>query len=135
PPRRSASGGLCPRRCAMKENADRAARLIQGRLGLAYEVGIVLGSGLGGLASSVTDAVRIPYAEIPGFPVSTVSSHTSEIVAGYIEGIPVIVLSGRGHYFENGDAGVMRTPIETLKAIGCDTLILTNSDGSKRTED
>src|SRR6266513_515506 len=89
---------------AMKESADRAARLIQGRLGLAYEVGIVLGSGLGGLASSVTDAVRIPYAEIPGFPVSSVSSHTSEVVAGHIEGIPLIVLSGRAHYFESGDA-------------------------------
>src|SRR5260221_13033723 len=102
----------------MRENADRAARLIHGRLGLAYEVGIVLGSGLGGLANSVSDAVRIPYAELPGFPVSSVSSHTSEVVAGYIEGVPVIVLSGRSHYFEHGDAGIMRTPIETLRALG-----------------
>src|SRR5258708_327903 len=118
----------------MKERADRAARLIHARLGLAYEVGIVLGSGLGGLASSVADAVRIPYADLPGFPVSSVSSHGSEVVAGHVEGVPVIVLSGRAHYFEGGDASVMRTPIETLRALGCDTLILTNSAGSLRSE-
>jgi len=118
----------------MKENVDRAAQVIQARLGLAYEVGIVLGSGLGGLANSVSDAVRIPYAQLPGFPVSSVSSHGSEVVAGRVEGVPVIVLSGRAHYFENGDANAMRTPIETLAALGCDTLILTNSAGSLRTE-
>ena len=118
----------------MSEPADRAARLIQERASLPYEIGIVLGSGLGGLAAAVTDAVRIPYAELPGFPVSSVSSHGSEIVAGRLEGVPVIVLSGRVHYYESGDAGVMRTPIETLRAVGCDTLLLTNSAGSLRNE-
>jgi purine-nucleoside phosphorylase len=78
--------------------------------------------------------VRIPYAELPGFPVSTVSSHRGEVVIGRIEGVPVLVLSGRAHYYESGDASVMRTPIETLSALGCDTLILTNSAGSLRDE-
>ena len=90
----------------MSEPADRAARLIRERASLRYEVGIVLGSGLGSLAAAVTDAVRIPYAELPGFPVSSVSSHGSEVVAGRLEGVPVIVLSGRAHYYESGDAGV-----------------------------
>ena len=118
----------------MSEPADRAARRIHERASLAYEVGIVLGSGLGGVAAAVTDAVRIPYAQLPGFPVSSVSSHGSEVVAGRLEGVPVIVLSGRVHYYESGDAGVMRTPIETLRAVGCDTLLLTNSAGSLRNE-
>jgi len=118
----------------MSEPADRAARRIHERASLAYEVGIVLGSGLGGVAAAVTDAVRIPYAQLPGFPVSSVSSHGSEVVAGRLEGVPVIVLSGRAHYYESGDAGVMRTPIETLRAVGCDTLLLTNSAGSLRNE-
>jgi purine-nucleoside phosphorylase len=118
----------------MSEGAERAAQLIRSRAGYACHVGIVLGSGLGSFAGAVADPVRIPYAEIPGFPVSTVSSHRSEVVLGHVEGVPVAILSGRAHYYETGDAGVMRTAIETLAALGCDTLILTNSAGSLRNE-
>ncbi len=118
----------------MSEAAERAAQLIWSRAGFACEVGIVLGSGLGGLVASVADPVRIPYAELPGFPVSTVSSHGSEVVVGRIEDVPVVILSGRAHYYESGDACVMRTAIATLAALGCDTLVLTNSAGSLRSE-
>lgn len=110
-----------------------AADLLKARLGgLQLRYGIVLGSGLGSLVEGVTDAVRIAYADIPGFPVSAVSGHAGELVAGRIGGVPVIVLSGRVHYYERGDANAMRTPIETLKALGVETLILTNSAGSLR---
>jgi purine-nucleoside phosphorylase len=118
----------------MSDTAERAAALIRARLDLPFEVGLVLGSGLGGCAAAVIDGVRIPYEELPGFPVSTVSSHNNEVVAGALEGVPVIVFSGRAHYYESGDASVMRAPLETLRALGCDTLILTNSAGSLRTE-
>jgi len=112
----------------------KAAALVRARSDLAFSVGLVLGSGLGGLADAVEEAVRIPYAELPGFPVSSVSSHQSELIAGRLEGVPVIVFSGRGHYYETGDSTAMRTPIATLRALGCDTLLLTNSAGSLRTD-
>ncbi len=100
----------------------------------SYKVGLVLGTGLGRLADAVEQPVRIPYAHLTGFPVTSVSSHGSELVVGHLEGVPVVVLSGRAHYYEGGRADVMRTPIETLKALGCDTLILTNSAGSLRND-
>ncbi|WP_455269264.1 purine-nucleoside phosphorylase [Rhizobium herbae] len=110
-----------------------AADMLKARLsGLSPRYGIVLGSGLGSLVEAVADPVRISYTDIPGFPVSAVSGHAGELVAGKIGGVPVIVLSGRVHFYERGDANAMRTPIETLKALGVETLILTNSAGSLR---
>ncbi|AYG57643.1 purine-nucleoside phosphorylase [Rhizobium jaguaris] len=96
--------------------------------------GIVLGSGLGSLVDEVRDAVRIPYADLPDFPVSAVSGHAGTLVAGYLGDVPVIMLSGRVHYYEKGDANAMRAPIEALKGLGVETLILTNSAGSLREE-
>ncbi|MCA1299246.1 purine-nucleoside phosphorylase [Stappia indica] len=99
-----------------------------------YRLGLILGSGLGSLADEVEDAVRISYSKLSGFPVSSVSSHGSELVAGTLQGVPVAVLSGRAHYYESGVPGVMRTPLETLKELGCDTVLLTNAAGSLREE-
>ncbi|MFS8115174.1 purine-nucleoside phosphorylase [Rhizobium jaguaris] len=96
--------------------------------------GIVLGSGLGSLVDEARDAVRIPYADLPDFPVSAVSGHAGTLVAGYLGDVPVIMLSGRVHYYEKGDANAMRAPIEALKGLGVETLILTNSAGSLREE-
>lgn len=75
-----------------------AADFLKGRLGAhAPRYGIVLGSGLGSLVDAVAEPLRIPYAEIPGFPVSSVSGHAGEFVAGRIGDTPVAVLSGRAH--------------------------------------
>jgi purine-nucleoside phosphorylase len=110
-----------------------AAEFLKDKLGtLSPRYGIVLGSGLGSLVEAVADPVRIPYAQIPGFPVSSVSGHAGELVAGRIGDVPVAVLSGRAHFYERGDANAMRVPIETLKWIGVESLILTNSAGSLR---
>lgn len=100
--------------------------------GLMPRHGIVLGSGLGSLVEAVRDPLRIPYGELPGFPVSGVSGHAGELVAGRLGNTPVIMLSGRAHYYEKGDAGAMRRPIEVLKGLGVRSLILTNSAGSLR---
>ncbi|ANL44988.1 purine nucleoside phosphorylase [Rhizobium phaseoli] len=94
--------------------------------------GIVLGSGLGSLVDQLDGAVRIPYRDLPGFPVSAVSGHAGDVVAGRLGGVPVIMLSGRVHYYEKGDANAMRLPLEVLKALGVEALILTNSAGSLR---
>lgn len=98
--------------------------------GLSPAVALVLGSGLGGLADEVADPVRIPYAELPGFPQSGVSGHAGEVVAGRLGGCPVLILAGRAHYYEHGDAAVMRPALEALAAFGIGRLVLTNAAGS-----
>ncbi|MGQ3210104.1 MAG: purine-nucleoside phosphorylase [Shinella sp.] len=100
--------------------------------GVLPRYGIVLGSGLGSLVEAVQNPLRISYADLPSFPVSSVSGHAGELVIGYLGAVPVIMLSGRVHYYENGDANAMRTPIEVLKGLGVTSLILTNSAGSVR---
>jgi purine-nucleoside phosphorylase len=100
--------------------------------GLMPRHALVLGSGLGSLVETVTDPVRIPYADLPGFPESGVSGHAGEVVAGYIGKTPVVILSGRVHYYEHGKADAMRAPLEALQGIGVTHLILTNSAGSLR---
>ncbi|RWM14773.1 MAG: purine-nucleoside phosphorylase [Mesorhizobium sp.] len=98
--------------------------------GLAPKAALVLGSGLGGLVDQVKDARRISYAELPGFPRSGVSGHASEVVAGHFAGTPVLMLSGRAHYYEHGNAAAMRPALEVLAGIGISHLILTNAAGS-----
>jgi purine-nucleoside phosphorylase len=118
----------------MNDTPARAAEIIRARADFPFEVGAILGSGLGILADEICDAVRIPYSDLPGFPASNVSSHKGEVVAGWVEGVAVAVLSGRAHYYESGNAAVMASPIATLKALGCEMLFLTNAAGSLRTE-
>ena len=102
-----------------------AAEMLKARLGgLSPRYGIVLGSGLGSLVEALDETLRLSYAEIPGFPVSSVSGHAGELVAGTLSGVPVVMLSGRVHYYEQGDANAMRGPLETLKALGADILRL-----------
>lgn len=100
--------------------------------GLMPRVAVVLGSGLGSLVEEINDPIRIPYSELPGFPQGGVSGHAGELVAGYLGTEPVIMLSGRVHFYEKGDASAMRAPIEALAGIGVQSLILTNSAGSVR---
>ena len=102
--------------------------------GLVPKAAMVLGSGLGSLVDQVADPIRISYAELPAFPESGVTGHAGELVAGHLAGQPVIVLSGRAHYYEHGNAAAMRPAIEALAALGVGTLILTNSAGSLREE-
>ena len=111
-----------------KDAAHRVFEQVEGPI----HVGMVLGSGLGALADEVEGAVRIPYSDLPGFPVSSVSSHASELVVGTLMGVKVAILAGRAHYYEHGDATIMKQPIATLKALGCDHILLTNAAGSLR---
>jgi len=113
----------------MKEVID----LLVDRLdGLVPRHAIVLGSGLGSLVDQVSEQVRIPYTALDGFPVSGVTGHAGELVAGYLGEEPIIMLSGRAHYYEHGDAKAMRFPIEVMRGLGVQNLILTNSAGSLR---
>lgn len=108
--------------------------LVERLEGLAPRVALVLGSGLGGLVDEVEGAVRIPYADLPGFPKGGVTGHAGEVVAGRLSGRPVMMLSGRAHYYERGDAAAMRPALEVLAGIGIERLILTNAAGSLRAD-
>ena len=112
----------------MSKNAD----LIRARAGDApVRLGLILGSGLGHLASAV-DGVAIPYADLPGFPHIGVSGHNPNLVIGDLEGVRVAVFGAREHYYENGNPAAMRGPLEVLKALGAEALIATNAAGSLR---
>ncbi len=112
-----------------------AAEIIAQKLsGLKPTIAIVLGSGLGSLAHEVEKPIRIPYGDLPGFPRSGVSGHAGEVVAGHLGGCPVLLLAGRAHYYEHGDAGAMRPALETLATFGVDKLILTNAAGSLKAD-
>ena len=100
--------------------------------GLEPRVGIVLGSGLGELVRAVENARRMPYAEIPGFPAATVSGHTGELVAGTLEGVPVILQSGRLHLYEGYAAEEVVLPIRVLAELGVEVLVVTNAAGALR---
>ncbi len=100
--------------------------------GLAPRIALVLGSGLGELVEKIENPIDMPFADLPGFPVSGVSGHSGKLVAGSLSGVPVIMLSGRKHYYEEGHAAAMRFPLEVLKEIGITQVILTNSAGSLR---
>jgi purine-nucleoside phosphorylase len=117
----------------MDDVIQKTAAFLQGRgFGGPFDAAFVLGTGLGSLADELTDVVGIPYADIPEFPISAVSGHAARLVAGMLEGKRVLLFQGRSHYYESGDAGVMRVPVGLVKALEIPVLILTNAAGSVR---
>jgi purine-nucleoside phosphorylase len=109
--------------------AENAARTICARTSGEARIAIVLGSGLGGFAEEFTDAVSLPYREIPGFVASTAQGHAGSLVAGQVEGVPVLAMQGRVHYYEGYSLEEVTFPIRTFKLLGINTLILTNAAG------
>ena len=97
---------------------------------LSPRLGIILGSGLGSFIEEIDDKVVYPFAELPGFPITSVEGHTSNLILGQINGVEIAVLQGRVHYYEDANIDAMKIPLETLKSLGCSTIILTNSAGS-----
>jgi purine-nucleoside phosphorylase len=114
-------------------NAQTAAAHIQKHYVTVPRIGIILGSGLGGFASQVKDAVAIPYAEIPGFPQSTVAGHSGKLVLGNLRGIPVAVMQGRVHAYEGYPMDAVTFPMRVLGTLGVKELIVTNAAGGVNT--
>jgi len=110
-------------------NAQSAADYIRVAEDSAPAIGIILGSGLGNFATHVANATRIPYAEIPHFPRSTVEGHSGHLVLGAIAGIPVAVMQGRVHAYEGYPLSEVTFPTRVLGLLGCKTLIVTNAAG------
>jgi purine-nucleoside phosphorylase len=113
--------------------ADQAAAAVRERLeGRRPGTAIVLGSGLGQFAERLSDAVRIPYDRIPGFPSPTVIGHSGELVAGSLAGRHVLVQSGRFHMYEGHPAALTALPVRVFGRLGITTLLLTNAAGGIR---
>ncbi len=92
-------------------------------------VGLITGSGLASLADDVAHAIRIPYAEIPYFPQSTVAGHPGELVLGELEGVPAVIQRGRVHFYEGYSMREITFPVRVMRALGVNTLIVTNAAG------
>ncbi len=113
-------------------SADAAEAVIRRLSGRVPLVGLVLGSGLGGVAASLTDSVRLPYAEIPGFSPPSVEGHAGELVVGGFGGVTVACLSGRIHLYEGEAIERVVFGVRLLAALGCRGVLLTNAAGGIR---
>jgi purine-nucleoside phosphorylase len=106
-----------------------ATATIQQRTSLRPSVGIILGSGLGDLAAEVVDAVAIPYAEIPHFAPSTVVGHAGRLLIGTLEGISVVVMQGRFHFYEGHSMQTLTLPVRVMHQLGAQVLVVSNAAG------
>ncbi len=112
-----------PARLAALEAAVRA------RTGLRPAVGIVLGSGLGGLADELVGPVSIPFSELPGWPAATAPGHAGRLILGRLEGVPVALLQGRLHLYEGHDPGLVVQPVLLMGRLGASLIVLSNAAG------
>jgi len=114
---------------------DQPARLdaleaaVRARTDLVPEVGIVLGSGLGGLADDLEDAVAVPFADLPGWPAATAPGHVGRLLLGRLGGRPVTMLQGRFHLYEGNAPGLVVQPVLLFGRLGAKVVILTNAAG------
>jgi purine-nucleoside phosphorylase len=111
------------------ERVESAAEVVRRRGRLTPEVGIILGTGLGGLAREIAVEAEVPYAEIPGFPLSTVETHAGKLLLGRLGGRPVVAMQGRFHRYEGYDLQQVTFPVRVLHALGARTLIVSNACG------
>lgn len=113
---------------------DETAHTVKARIGQPPAFGLILGSGLGGLADAVERAVHIPYPELPHWPTSTVQGHSGQLVAGQLEGQPVLVMQGRAHYYEGYSMAQVGLPLRVMQRLGVHTVIITNAAGGVNPE-
>lgn len=113
---------------------EEAADSLRGRLSGIPDLAVILGTGLDGLASSIQVDQEIPFADIPGFPLSTVQSHAGTLLHGTLNGREVIALKGRTHIYEGYTSKEVSFPVRVLGVLGCRTLIVSNACGGMRKE-
>ena len=111
------------------DQIQEAMKLLQSRWNGKPRVGIILGTGLGGLAEEIQNALKIPYDEIPHFPISTVETHAGRLVCGTLAGESVMAMEGRFHFYEGYTLKQITFPVRVMRAMGCDILIVSNACG------
>src|SRR6516162_6138986 len=110
-------------------HAEEAAQFILERVSLRPRIGLVLGSGLGAVASALKDAVRIQYEDIPHFPKSTAEGHAGILAVGTLDNIPLAVMQGRPHLYEGYSSAQVVHPVRALGRMGVRAIVLTNAAG------
>jgi purine-nucleoside phosphorylase len=113
----------------LAERIDEAADFLKARWSVAPRVGMILGTGLGGLAQQIAVDATIPYADIPHFPVSTVQSHAGQLVCGRVKGVPLTAMEGRFHFYEGYSLEQVTFPVRVMKKLGAEILLVTCAVG------
>ncbi|MGX1193139.1 purine-nucleoside phosphorylase [Metabacillus sp. SLBN-84] len=113
----------------MLQEIKQSAEFMKEKIKNLPEIGLILGSGLGVLADEIENPVKIPYEDIPNFPVSTVEGHAGQLVFGTLKGANVAAMQGRFHFYEGYDMKKVTFPVRVLKEMGVKTIIVTNAAG------
>ena len=111
------------------EQIDQVADAVRNKIDVKPRIGLILGSGLNDLAASVSNAVTIPFGDLPHWPVSTVEGHVGRLVIGELEEQHVFVMQGRVHYYEGYSMGQVTMPVRVMQRLGLDMMIVTNAAG------
>ena len=114
---------------SLYDRVQAAAAVVRDRGALVPEVGIILGTGLGGLAGEIAIETEVPYGDIPGFPLSTVETHAGRLLLGRLGGRPVVAMQGRFHRYEGYDLQQVTFPVRVMHALGARTLVVSNACG------
>lgn len=118
----------------MIEQINQTANYLRSRVADMPRIAIILGTGLGGLRNHIENQEIIPYTEIPNFPVSTVEGHSGNLIFGTLGGKRVIAMQGRFHYYEGYDMKQVTFPVRVFKALGVETLFVSNAAGGMNKE-
>jgi purine-nucleoside phosphorylase len=112
------------------QEIDRIVGIIRSKINFQPRIGVILGTGLGGLADVVKEPVVISYPDLPGWPVSTVVGHAGRLVLGELDGQPLLIMQGRAHYYEGYSMSQVTLPIRVMQRLGIEILIVTNAAGA-----
>jgi len=111
------------------EQIQQATKAVRERFATKPRVGLILGTGLAGLAAEIDEHATIPYQDIPHFPESTVESHTGQLVCGTLSGLPIVAMEGRFHFYEGYSMREVTFPVRVMQELGVEILLVTNAAG------
>ena len=118
----------------LRDRITEACEVISARWSTPPMVGLVLGTGLGGVAEQIETSATFGYEEIPHFPVSTAPSHAGRLVCGTLAGVPLVAMEGRFHFYEGYSLQEVTFPVRVMRSLGAETLVLTNAAGGMNPE-
>ena len=119
---------------SFSQRLDLLEPAVRARTDLVPKVGIVLGSGLGGLADALTDAVAVPFAELPGWPAASAPGHAGRLLLGNLDGVPAVCLQGRLHLYEGNSERLVVEPVLLMRRLGAQVIVLSNAAGGIRVD-
>jgi len=113
----------------LRKRIEEAVTVLRGKTSMEPRIGIILGTGLGGLAKEIRQELSVEYEEIPHFPISTVESHHGKLIFGSLAGRQVVAMQGRFHFYEGYTLQQVTFPVRVMKFLGVDTLLISNAAG------